>query len=460
MRMRKFAVGIIIVVIVLAVAAYAADRYAQAWAAKGVDDFLAGGQEITGTHGAVTYSLWRRSIDVHDIVLRFATTPGHSVRAAAFSVDGVGPFGSAGMQSDGTMTADLRFSQLSDEDATTGTSTTAGKLAVRGFHTRAALLGHPLTSTDDWKAFLQATTIEHVDAAEVTLALRDQGGTLTVGHAVLDQLKPGGIDRLALDTATLITPQGGGRLATAEIDGVAYAVGDASAAPRFFVAKARIADLAGGPTGEETQIKEVLGGMIGTPEKPEGGTLTVKAIDIPASVHPMIGMLGYDRLLVDFTGKTGHEAGGVFDNQSELSMPKAGTIDLSFRFSNYQPGDGSLDMAALMARLQAARLDRFELRYQDASLADRLFHFYALNANVDAAALREKIIAPLAAQRAAMGDKPHVAADLDAVIAFLRKPGTITITAAPPQPVPVSDLMGAMTADPEATVTKLGLTVH
>lgn len=457
--MKKLAIGLIVAAIVIAVAAYVADRTAQAWAAQQADAVLADGNSVTGRHGAVSYSLWRRSIDIQDVELQFPATSDYSLRAASVTIVGVGPFGPAGVQADGTVTVDLRVRQLGIENAASAASAVIGTVGIRGLRTRLSLIGHALRSPEDLNAFLAATSVERAELNELSAALRERGGTVTIGRILLEGLKPGGLDRLAIDRVVVTTPMGGGRFAAAEIGGVAYGLGGASSAPRVFVAKARVADIALGPIDQETRIEAVLGSMTGTPDKPEGGTLTIKAVDIPAATHPFLASLGYDRVRLDLTSTTIRETGrGIIENRSKVTAPDAGALAVSFRFSNYQTDAGPPDVAALLERLQAARLDRFELRYDDASLVDRVIGFYALNAGTDAAALRDQLIAPLEAQRASYAEKPLLAADVDALIAFLRKPGSITIAAAPPQPLPVADLVNAG-RDPEAAAVKLGLTI-
>lgn len=457
--MKKLAIGLVLAAIVIAIAAYVADRTAQAWAAQQVDAALANSTTVTGHHGAVSYSLWRRSIDIQDVELQFPATSDYSLRAASVTVVGVGPFGTAGIQADGSVTVDLRVRQLGIENVGSATSAAIGTIGIRGLHTRLALIGHALSSAEDLNAFLAATSVERAELDELSAVLRERGGTMTIGRILVEQLKPGGLDRLAIDRAVLTTPRGSGRVAAAEIDGVAYGLGGATTAPRFFVAKARVADIALGPIGQETRIEEVLGSMTGTPDNPDGGTLTVKAVDVPAATHPLLASLGYDRVRLDLTSTTVRESGrGVIENRSKVTAANAGDLALSFRFSNYQTDAGPPDAAAMLERLRAARLDRFELHYDDASLVDRVIGFYAMNMGTDAAALRDRLIAPLEAQRASYAGKPMLAADVAAIIAFLRKPGSITIAAAPPQPLPIADLMTAGN-DPEATAVKLGLTI-
>jgi hypothetical protein len=453
--MKKLAIGLVLAALVVAIAAFVADRYAQAWAAQRIDAILAAGKDVTGTHGAVAYSLWRRSIEIDDVALQFPAAPDKSIHAGTLTIAGIGPFGSPGVDTGDTVTADLHLTQLSVE--TEARATTVGSLDIRGFHMPAALLGHSLATVDDWKAFLAATTIEHLDLHDVAATLAD--GRAAIGRITVEQMKPGAIDKLSLTQVLVVTPERSARAATGEIHGIAYGFGDATTAPHFFVASLRLADLAGGSKGDETTVAEVRITMVGTPEKPDGGTFAAKTVDLPAAAYPVLAAMGYDRVRLDLTSKLAYDVkGGTVDNQVAVSAPDAGNLAFSFRLSNYHEDGSSPDVNGLVGRLREARLDRFELHYDDASLVDRLIGVYALNAGTDVTALRARLVAPLEAQRAGFADKPALAADVDAVIAFLREPGSLTVAATPPKPLVVGDILSTPN-DPEGTAARLGLVI-
>lgn len=455
--MKKLAIILVAVIVIVAAAAFGADRLAQRSATSQIDAFVAR-PDVAGSYGRVTYSLWRRTIEIDDLVLQPA--PDQPIHVGRLMIDGVGPFGSALFQPDGSIMVDLRAHLLTTTDAAHAATTTIGDLDVRGFHGVLALLSHRPVTKEDWQAWLGGITIDRLDITDLAVAVAETGTKMTVGHLLIEQMKPGAVDRLSLDKVALDLPRGAARLGRSEIQGLAYAFGDGPGAPpRVFVAQGRVAEIATGRDGHEATAKEFQLTTGGTLEKPEEWTVTVKSVDIPATAVPALTSVGYERVTLDLTSKSTYDAQqGVIDSQSEITAPDVGNLGVSIRIGNYQADAASQDTAALLKRLGEAQLDRFELHYVDASLIDRVLRFYAQSSGTDLAAIRQRLIAPLTAQRSTVADKP-VAADFDAVIAFLQKPGALTIVAAPPQPVAFADLKGSDVA-PQAIATRLGLTIR
>lgn len=87
----------------------------------------------------------------------------------------------------------------------------------------------------------------------------------------------------------------------------------------------------------------------------------------------------------------------------------------------------------------AASLARLEAVYRDRSLAGRVLEAFAAQFHTDAARIRETLSAWAADQagRAASRGLTRAAGSLEALAAFLKKPGELSVHLAPAEPVPV-----------------------
>jgi hypothetical protein len=104
-------------------------------------------------------------------------------------------------------------------------------------------------------------------------------------------------------------------------------------------------------------------------------------------------------------------------------------------------------------------LDGAELRYDDASLAA---HALAAAADFRKEApeqTRQAALDAVALQKSIHSDAPRLAAALDEVAAFLREPKSIRVTAKPPHPVSLGEIMAIGEGQPEQLMEALGVTV-
>lgn len=340
-----------------------------------------------------------------------------------------------------------------------------------------------------------ALTYGEGSLSKLTIAEAGNGSTVTVDSIVIDGVRVHGagfklpdpaagerisppaaedlrnvalalaVDRLSIAGVTVTAPDGSsGRAAVLELQGLAADIQDlANRAPKFFVGHVRLGDVAAHtPNGISASIGEINAATSGTLDQPTGGDFEIKTVTVPAAIAPIFGSLGYKKVSIDLAGRTiVDRAQGAIDGTITLKAADAGALELAVRASNC-PIDLSLADAgtdAIMARWREAKLERAQLHYEDASLADRLFRYSGALAGQDAAAARQQILDLAVAQRAAYEGMPTLARALDGVIAFLRKPGSLTIAAEPPQPVALADLVNAA-RDPEAAAVRLGLTVQ
>jgi hypothetical protein len=289
------------------------------------------------------------------------------------------------------------------------------------------------------------------------------GIRLSVAHLALDKLQPGSLGRLAVETVALKNLHGVGRLGSLELAGLAY--GDdvtVLGLPHFSVDRLHIADLsAGEKAGAELGIKEAELAMEGGLDNPRGGRFKIGPILVPATLAPLLTAAGYNDLTLHYEGNTRYDAAeGVLEGRQQLTAHEAGALTLSLRFEHYPTALDARDASAMSDRLLEAELAHLELRYDDASLTDRLLKFRAARTGGDVERAREELLAIVEAQRGAFADKPELQASFDAIAGFLRQPRSLTLILAPPKPVALGTLMLLARTSPDQALALLGLSLR
>jgi hypothetical protein len=133
-----------------------------------------------------------------------------------------------------------------------------------------------------------------------------------------------------------------------------------------------------------------------------------------------------------------------------LKINELGTITFAVDLTN---------MAAGVEGLAQARLAHARLRFDDASLVDRLLRAGAAQSGTDPAAYRLLIEAMVRQQAMTIGGgTPAMAAVGQAASDFIAAPQSLVIELAPPAPVPFLALQG-LSAAPAAAAATLGVTV-
>ena len=133
-----------------------------------------------------------------------------------------------------------------------------------------------------------------------------------------------------------------------------------------------------------------------------------------------------------------------------LKIDELGALKLSADLADMTPGDGWETRGSLA---------HAQLRYDDASLADRALKAAALQMNADPAAMRQQLAAMVDMRAAGLGNGPAIAAAVAALKTFLAESHSLTIELAPPQPVAFSALQGAATMKPDDIAALVGLSV-
>lgn len=144
-----------------------------------------------------------------------------------------------------------------------------------------------------------------------------------------------------------------------------------------------------------------------------------------------------------------------------LSLPGVATLSLTYTLSSLDvSAPASVDGGeALMESLAAASLDWFRLGVRDDGLADRALAHGARSAGQPEEAFRRALVAQIRAGADAYGGgSPRVRRVVDAVSAFIDRPGALTVALEPSAPVALGSLDVGLLANPAAAADRLGLT--
>jgi hypothetical protein len=182
------------------------------------------------------------------------------------------------------------------------------------------------------------------------------------------------------------------------------------------------------------------------------GGLKVNLAQLPAEQTARVKKLGVDTFTVSL--------GAAY--KWDLAQKRLVLQDVTFKIDEL----GALTFAGEVADVApggvplGARLVHAKLRYKDASLAERAIKMSAADQNTDPVDYRKQLVAQVQGLGGAFGqDSPPIAAAVDAVVAFLNAPKSLTVELSPPEPVAVMALMGAQQTPPPKLATMLGLAV-
>lgn len=141
--------------------------------------------------------------------------------------------------------------------------------------------------------------------------------------------------------------------------------------------------------------------------------------------------LGYPQPRLDLTYDYVHDqAAKVFDcKEFTLAVEQAGSLSLSFLLKNIE-ADLAGDPTRHLDALQQARPAHLSLRYDDASLADKLLALGAKKEGLEPEAFRAKLLGELPALPGAVAPEP-------ALLNFIKKPGSLCLKITPRQELSV-----------------------
>ncbi len=306
-----------------------------------------------------------------------------------------------------------------------------------------------------------------------------RGVSFGLGNFRIEAGAASGIAHAVLADLAFKSPAASFALGTLELDGLDYRVDPALFAfdphgaamppwPRLFWKNFRLAGLSfRQPLVNEISLQELAMRMSGSIDKPGGSDLDMSrlGLDLGAIARlpgaaPLIA-LGYGQVFFEAHGH------GVYDAESKTAevtrfsfgAPQVGTLSLAYRLANY-PGEWQTGRREGMEQqLMAIAVERAELRYDDASLFERLLKLAATQMGESADAVRQLAITTLEQQKLIHQERPVVANALAVAEDFVRQPTSIRLTATPQRPLAIKELMALQHLGPEELADALGVTV-
>ena len=239
---------------------------------------------------------------------------------------------------------------------------------------------------------------------------------------------------------------------------------------------------------ESGQIFTMKGGtMTMSPYEP-GGTMTYEAAisGITADMSKLpdeksrmtMAALGYETLTGDmtYTGSWNTTDGRMTLDDMAFDIDDAAVLKMSFDISGYTPqfvsalqdmqkqmSEGKVDQQAqglaMLGLMQQLTFNGMQIRIEDASLTGKLLDFFGKQQGADGNAMAQQLKGMMPFMLGQLGN-PEFAANVSAAVGtYLDNPKSLTITAAPANPVPAAQIMAAGMSAPQTIPDVLGVVV-
>ena len=190
-----------------------------------------------------------------------------------------------------------------------------------------------------------------------------------------------------------------------------------------------------------------------------GITMAVNQLDDPKA-QETFKQLGYEKVVADLGFDYNWDAEKKQLNLKKLSLggPDMGTLSLSLSL------DG-VDLAAiknvndLMGLMGTLMFTNAELSYTDASLMERVLKMVAAMQGTDPETMRQGLIQQLSAMQQMMDPTPEGQKMAESLVAFIKEPKSLLISAKPEAPVPAMMLVGQAQTQPMELAKSLNLTL-
>lgn len=210
----------------------------------------------------------------------------------------------------------------------------------------------------------------------------------------------------------------------------------------------------------------------------ENFTVSLSQVQDP-NQRAVIQALGYEELegYIEMAGRWQPADGRMTFSQYDIAVVDAGTLGLTFDFGGYTPeliaslrelqqqmaadpeGDNSAQGLAMLGLLQQLTFHSTQIRFEDDSLTNKVIEFVAQMQGTSAANIRNQAKAVLPFGLAQLNVPELTTAATQAASRFLDDPQSLTITAAPGEPVPFALIMAEAMSEPRGLVRTLGVTV-
>ncbi len=230
-----------------------------------------------------------------------------------------------------------------------------------------------------------------------------------------------------------------------------------------FLARSTSIPLATVSVGEwSIDVHDIKFGWDGDPKTFLGATTySIGSIEVPTSTldqtgaSPSLSELGYKAIVLGLTGRASMDMKDVdleFDGDVALLAREMGALLLAGAIGGVKPelleaaqavreSPNTIDMNAMMVMLKSISVGHFKLRYEDASLAERLLTYVEKKEGKTREQIIQESVAMSDIGLAAAGS-PDLNAQIKAALeVFLRNPGWIELELRPAQPVTASQIM-------------------
>lgn len=210
----------------------------------------------------------------------------------------------------------------------------------------------------------------------------------------------------------------------------------------------------------------------------EGFSIDLSVID-DADQQAVLQALGYQQLegYMEIEGSWNPSDGRMALTQYDFTVVDAGTLGFTFDLGGYTTefikslqqvqkqmmadpdGDSSAQGLAMLGLMQQLSFHGAEIAFTDDSLTNKVIEFVAGMQGVSPSDISNQAKAVLPFVLAQLGNPDLTTNATQAVSKFLDSPGTLRITAAPPEPVPFALIMAGAMNSPEGLTRTLAVTV-
>lgn len=206
-------------------------------------------------------------------------------------------------------------------------------------------------------------------------------------------------------------------------------------------------------------------------DRPRKGSFEMKGLTVPLDPKDpdmaQVTALGYSTLSLDvaMSGAWDDKTGRLDVPALSIAAADMGSLKLSFVLGGLTPEvvaqleKAGADEAKQMELLQGLTIEKVALRYDDASFATRFMGKQAKDQGVDTKTYAKQLKVMLPMVVSMIGNKDFEKKVVSAAGAFLEAPKSLTLSAAPKQPLPVSQIMGAAMMAPQTLPTVVGAEV-
>ncbi len=162
--------------------------------------------------------------------------------------------------------------------------------------------------------------------------------------------------------------------------------------------------------------------------------------------------------------------GRMIFSEGAFNINDVGRLNMTFDFSGYTPAVAKVleemdknmegqDESAILGLLQQLNFIGMTIRFDDASITNKIIDYAAKQAGQDRAAIINQTKGVLPFALAQLQDPDFAAKVTAAASAFIDNPKSIEIKAAPASPVPFAVLAATGSTTPEALIKQLNVTV-